>query len=901
MKRKLALLLSAVMAASCLPMTAYAANFKDINDVPWSGAADVINSVADLGLLSGYEDGTIRSRNNVTYCEAMQMVYNVLIKTGAAKAMDAVDAYSYMAVLNTYKVPSWCQMAVAYGLHNGIIDMQMVATKFSGGNQAATREDVALIFGNAMAMFYDKEKDAATAKEFLDYYSISADSLVQIDLLKRLGIVSGDETNRFNPKKNINRAEMAVMLNKTNSVLTEGVSASGTITELVVNENKYYYIEVTLDAGGREGFQATLGEFPVYVGNTSETISLSKLSEGDEVVLVRSGNNVTALRQLKGTTNQGKYDMTGYIISLKNNVLSFENENTGETTKYTLKSGVNIYVEGNKVTRAQLDDLLSERYNEHAYAGANTSVEREKNNGVYEDVTYIEELYVTFTDEYVTTGEVKDFGLKSISVKPTGGSSEKTFTFASDCEFYIGDSKETVSDLKELNDGGTTYAKVTVNTDEKAIKVIMSEDAFEDSQKDVSKTYKVKTLTDKKLTLEAGGEDTTYVFGTTNPLDNIRFYEWVVDEDDKDDSDWQELKNVDKAEAFVDDADGTVYCKIVFNSGGKLSEVYLSEKKSAWDDSDENRTERKGTVASIVDDVLKFKTSSIEYTMKTKYADGDIKIGGSETQSKKLLTRMANDSNMELYAEIVANGNNEVVEVDARLTAAKGKLVEYDQEEKYIKIETSEGEYELKTLSKPKLTDEDEDYFTLDDIETSKYVGETIELGFNTNGVVNKLTLENGYKGNGTVGKIKGVATATTDGLKIKGSSKTYTWLSESRTTLRVYSSPTESLSVVKKMIEDPDVEVYVEVTPDEKDRIELINVYVRKAEGELQSCDNNYVRILTESGNKFSFDLPSKLNSCDVNGLDQSKLEDGKADGKGYDVKLTFADDGRVSDIKDA
>ena len=94
MKRKFALILSAVMAASSLPLTAYAANFKDINDVPWAGAETVINSVADKGLLSGYEDGTFRAKNNVTYCEAMQMVYNVLVKTGVAKSMDAVEAYA---------------------------------------------------------------------------------------------------------------------------------------------------------------------------------------------------------------------------------------------------------------------------------------------------------------------------------------------------------------------------------------------------------------------------------------------------------------------------------------------------------------------------------------------------------------------------------------------------------------------------------------------------------------------------------------------------------------------------------------------------------------------------------------------------------------------------------------
>ena len=117
MKRKFALILSAVMAASSLPLTAYAANFKDINNVPWAGAETVINSVADKGLLSGYEDGTFRAKNNVTYCEAMQMVYNVLVKTGVAKSMDAVEAYAYMGTLDTYQVPKWAQMAVARRRH----------------------------------------------------------------------------------------------------------------------------------------------------------------------------------------------------------------------------------------------------------------------------------------------------------------------------------------------------------------------------------------------------------------------------------------------------------------------------------------------------------------------------------------------------------------------------------------------------------------------------------------------------------------------------------------------------------------------------------------------------------------------------------------------------------------
>ena len=895
MKRKFALILSAVMAASSLPLTAYAANFKDINDVPWAGAETVINSVADKGLLSGYEDGTFRAKNNVTYCEAMQMVYNVLVKTGVAKSMDAVEAYAYMGTLDTYQVPKWAQMAVAYGLKNGIIDMQLVATKFAGGNTAATREDVALLFGNALGMYYDKEKDAAEAKKFADYWSISGERLVQIDLLKRLGVVSGDNYNNFNPKKNINRAEMAVMLNKTNGILTEGVEESGTITNITVNENKYYNFTVRMTQGGTENVMATLGQMPVYSGSTTQTVALSSLNKGDQVSLIRSGNSVIAMRVTKGSTAQSKYDMTGYVDSYKNDSLSFENENTGETVKYPIKSGAKIVVGGQTVTRTQLKTLLDDHYKEHAYAGIKTTIEREKKNGNYEDVTYIEELYITFTNEYTRVGEVKSFSTNSVNMKFIGSSSEGTYYFAANCEFYIGDTKSTAAALKKLADSGTVYVKVTVNADEKVSKVIMSEDTFDEGKKDTSRTYKVKSLNDKKLVVEENKETTTFTFGSTNPLDNITFYGYK-------NKDWENLGNVDKAEAFADDTDDTMYCKVVMNKSNKVTEIYLSTDKQAWNKTSDEKRERKGTVASIQNDVLKFKTSSVSYTMLDKYntkdSDNTIKIGSTETQSKKLLTRLANDSAFELYAEIVADGNNKVTEVDARLTAATGKLVEYDQDKKRIKIETSGGEYELITTSKPKLTDEDDKKFTLDDIATSKYVGEEIKLGFNSSGVVNQFTLVNGPNVGSGLTKVSGIATSAANGLQVDGKSKAYSFLSERKMTLRVYGSPTESLDTVKKMIEDDKVKVYVEASLDDDNRVEKLTVYVREAAGELTSCDESYVRIKTASGNKFSFALPAKLKSCNVKGLNQKNLKDGDADNRGYHVKLTFGTDGVVSNI---
>lgn len=587
--------------------------------------------------------------------------------------------------------------------------------------------------------------------------------------------------------------------------------------------------------------------------------------------------------------------MTGYVDSYKNDSLSFENENTGETVKYPIKSGAKIVVGGQTVTRTQLKTLLDDHYKEHAYAGIKTTIEREKKNGNYEDVTYIDELYITFTNEYTRVGEVKSFSTNSVNMKFIGSSSEGTYYFAANCEFYIGDTKSTAAALKKLADSGTVYVKVTVNADEKVSKVIMSEDTFDEGKKDTSRTYKVKSLNDKKLVVEENKETTTFTFGSTNPLDNITFYGYK-------NKDWENLGNVDKAEAFADDTDDTMYCKVVMNKSNKVTEIYLSTDKQAWNKTSDEKRERKGTVASIQNDVLKFKTSSVSYTMLDKYntkdSDNTIKIGSTETQSKKLLTRLANDSAFELYAEIVADGNNKVTEVDARLTAATGKLVEYDQDKKRIKIETSGGEYELITTSKPKLTDEDDKKFTLDDIATSKYVGEEIKLGFNSSGVVNQFTLVNGPNVGSGLTKVSGIATSAANGLQVDGKSKAYSFLSERKMTLRVYGSPTESLDTVKKMIADPNVKVYVEAGLDDQERVETLNVYIREAAGELTSCDSDYIRIRTASGNKFSLDLPGKVKTCNVKGLKQEDLEDGNADNKGYTVKVVLTDAGVISSI---
>ena len=246
----------AVETAAGTPPAVTEAPYSDVPAEAWYApfAADLKQD----GAVSGYEDGTFRAKNNVTYCEAMQMVYNVLVKTGVAKSMDAVEAYAYMGTLDTYQVPKWAQMAVAYGLKNGIIDMQLVATKFAGGNTAATREDVALLLAMRLGCITTRKRMRQRQRSLRTTGAFPARDWCRLTS-EKTGRCEWGQLQQLQPKKNINRAEMAVMLNKTNSILTEGVEESGTITNITVNENKYYNFTVRMTQGGTENVMATLG------------------------------------------------------------------------------------------------------------------------------------------------------------------------------------------------------------------------------------------------------------------------------------------------------------------------------------------------------------------------------------------------------------------------------------------------------------------------------------------------------------------------------------------------------------------------------------------------------------------------------------------------------------------
>ena len=886
MKRKMAMALAAVLVAGSLPVTASAATFTDINEVSW--ASSTIQAVSDKGLINGYEDGTFRAKNNVTYSEAMVMIYNLMDKTGNLKASATNTLPIYQSVLNTYKIPTWSQSTVAYGLSAQIL-MAADLPKFTtnGVSNPATRQDVAVMFGRALSEKYDIY--AGTGVNYNDVWRISDEAMPYVDLLTRLGIVTGDDSGNFNPTANITRAEMAVMMNKTYDLLSNELANTGEITEIVNHDGDYYDVDVKMDNGERNRLTLSDDNISVYNKDGSRELPISSLTKGDRVSLVFDGLVITKIYLLdEEASAQEKYDAVGYIYSRKDGYLNLESENTGETTKYKINTNCTYYLDGKKTTESAIKDVIDDNSDKYVYAGLYTETKNEKVDGKRQDVLYANAVYVTVKDEYTQTGEVTDFTSTTVYYKASGSNARKSADFASDCEFYIGDKKSSAKDLEEMAESGTVYVKVTVNSKGKATKIVMTEDKFTDNT--ASSTYTVKGFNKDRIIVSRGGTSTTYEFGSTS---DITYYVW--------EKKWEE-RSFKGAESYydADPDDGersytTMYARLNFDKSGKLTAIYMAkdgDRENAFGEAEE--TERKGTVEYIKDGKLKFKTSSTEYTLQSKYDEDSLEIGGAPTSSLTVLTRMANCDDVTLYAEIKADSDNKITKIDARLTAAEGKLIEYngkdasDSDKKNtLTLETSDGsQFKLKTVSNPKT---DSDDYDAEDLQTTGYRGSSVELEFNNDGEISKIIVTDSSYNSGTK-RVKG--TASLDGSKIKIDGKSYSWDSKTYITSSSFTYSTKDM--FERMLQDKDIEVYVEATISDSNKVERINARVESAEGEFVEYDSGSVVIETDS-RKWSFNTVSKntlLKNC---GLDDEKDFEKK---EGKNVTLEFNSDGLVEEF---
>lgn len=227
MKKKITTFMAAVLAAGCFSVTGYAADFSDLDEVPWDGAKNYIQTVSDLGLMVGdihpvTGKERFRPAARVSYCEATQLAYMVLKQTNNLKSSTENLTDKWKSTMEKNNIPLWAYESISYALENKIISTNDVARFVTKSDDEfisnyASRESVAVIFGKALSHLYTL--NASPVLNFADVSTIASTSAPYIELLTSLGILSADEQNNFNPRTFINRSQIAVIGSKTYDVL----------------------------------------------------------------------------------------------------------------------------------------------------------------------------------------------------------------------------------------------------------------------------------------------------------------------------------------------------------------------------------------------------------------------------------------------------------------------------------------------------------------------------------------------------------------------------------------------------------------------------------------------------------------------------------------------------------
>lgn len=200
-KTKVSSIALALLLLGGTDVTVHATSKVNLSDINGHWAESQIKDFISKGYLNGYEDGTFKPNNSITRGEFVKIFNTVfgLTKSSGITFTDVPDGY-------------WAKNEIDIAVTNGVC--QGVSSTEFAPNTPITREQAAKMIAN-----YKKISDTNHDKlnKYLDSNTVSSWALDSVESVIEAGYMVGSE-GKFNPKKNITRAEAVVTLGRANGV-----------------------------------------------------------------------------------------------------------------------------------------------------------------------------------------------------------------------------------------------------------------------------------------------------------------------------------------------------------------------------------------------------------------------------------------------------------------------------------------------------------------------------------------------------------------------------------------------------------------------------------------------------------------------------------------------------------
>lgn len=710
-KTFLAAVFAATIAVSGLGSTsAYASVFSDINTVPWPEAAQYIDEAYNLGLMAGYvENGQryCKPNNNVTYCEAVQLMYAIMSSyTGTSVSSSVVTKWTSTMV--SANIPSWAYNAVAYALENSILstkDISIFMASSSTQNNAR-REDIAVIFGKALSKVYGLSSSPTLT--YADKSQIASTSVPYVELLNRLNIMVGDANNKFNPKVNINKAEMSVIVTKTYNALKSGggsttnpgtvVQYAGKITE-ITSSGSGYSVSVSVN-GSTKKF--TANATTSVTGADGKSSSVAKLSTGDSVVAVCKGDVASTIIVM----SEGEESTTSKSGTI-NNITEDEivlKTSSGNKTYDIEDSDITVTIDGSSSSLSSLVNKFKGGTNYSAKVYINdddevTKIEATKGSSTGD---YDKDAIKTFTSSYVKTynDDKYEFPDEPEDVDFTLDGDDIDYDDLKDKFEELDDDEQMIVDDYSLDDDDEYLESLDV----------VIEDLETSSSSESDKSGTIKSITESRVSLDNGDK---YDFADEDDIDSLKFDGDKYDADELDDF-------VSDIESALDDDE--VYIELTLNNKDDITEAVAYTCSTE----DGELTNVSSSEVEIDDD----NTYSLESSTTISVKDGNTTI----TTKSKLEDAYDDDKVMEVT--VVYNDDDEAVAITGYVKEVEGDAdsFEYDDDndsdECYIKIGSVKYYF-----------DDAWDIDEVEDIYDDYDDGDKVELVLNDEGKIKEITL----------------------------------------------------------------------------------------------------------------------------------------------------------------
>ncbi len=167
--------------------------------------------------------------------------------------MDGEPSVATSTTFADVPADAWCAKAVSWAVQNGIV--YGLNEKEFAPNAPVTRQQMCVMMDRFLD--YRAKKDNKTfkttnaAKTFLDADSIGAFAKEAVKQCQMLGLMNGDKEGNFNPKNNATRAEVAVVVQRLDTLLAtakeEEGGAGGGGGESPATQTAAYTVKATLD------------------------------------------------------------------------------------------------------------------------------------------------------------------------------------------------------------------------------------------------------------------------------------------------------------------------------------------------------------------------------------------------------------------------------------------------------------------------------------------------------------------------------------------------------------------------------------------------------------------------------------------------------------------------------